>query len=112
MALVTPAIEGVTHRTSWAREEWGFPILDFWDDFTLDGGVRYNWERKTGRFKILSGFGATGGGTSLVNATRESLEDQLGSERCAELRESGSLQPVATVVSRARAALLGLTADA
>ncbi len=37
MALVTTATEGVTHRTSWAKREWGFPILDFWDDFSADG---------------------------------------------------------------------------
>ena len=37
IALVTTASEGVTHRTSWARQEWGFPILDFWDDFGADG---------------------------------------------------------------------------
>ena len=37
MALVTTAAEGVTHRTSWAKQEWGFPILDFWDDFSADG---------------------------------------------------------------------------
>ncbi|MCG6928560.1 MAG: non-lysosomal glucosylceramidase [Acidobacteria bacterium] len=37
MALVTPAEAGVTHRTSWAKEEWGYPILDFWDDFSADG---------------------------------------------------------------------------
>ena len=55
---------------------------------------------------------AMGAVRDIAIATRESLEDQLGAERCAELRESGSLQPVATVVSRARAALLGQTADA
>ncbi len=37
MALVTSASEGVTQRTSWAKQEWGFPILDFWDDFSVDG---------------------------------------------------------------------------
>jgi len=37
MALVTTAEDGVTHRTSWAKQEWGFPILDFWDDFSIDG---------------------------------------------------------------------------
>jgi uncharacterized protein (DUF608 family) len=37
MALVTPAQGAVTHRTSWAKQEWGFPILDFWDDFGADG---------------------------------------------------------------------------
>ncbi len=37
MALVTPVSDGVTHRTSWAKREWGFPILDFWDDFSADG---------------------------------------------------------------------------
>jgi non-lysosomal glucosylceramidase len=37
MALVTPAEGEVTHRTSWAKPEWGFPLLDFWDDFAADG---------------------------------------------------------------------------
>jgi uncharacterized protein (DUF608 family) len=37
MALVTPAADGVTYRTSWAKREWGLPILDFWDDFGADG---------------------------------------------------------------------------
>ncbi len=37
IALVTTASDGLTHRTSWARQEWGFPILDFWDDFGADG---------------------------------------------------------------------------
>jgi non-lysosomal glucosylceramidase len=37
MALVTTAADGVTHRTSWAKQEWGFPVLDFWDDFAADG---------------------------------------------------------------------------
>ncbi|MCG6919743.1 MAG: non-lysosomal glucosylceramidase [Acidobacteria bacterium] len=37
MALATPASEGVTFRTSWAKPEWGFPVLDFWDDFSADG---------------------------------------------------------------------------
>jgi non-lysosomal glucosylceramidase len=37
MALVTPASEGITYRTSWGKEEWGFPVLDFWDDFSADG---------------------------------------------------------------------------
>jgi non-lysosomal glucosylceramidase len=37
MALVTLESEGVTHRTSWAKPEWGFPVLDFWDDLVSDG---------------------------------------------------------------------------
>jgi predicted ATPase/DNA-binding winged helix-turn-helix (wHTH) protein len=49
---------------------------------------------------------------AIALATRESLEVQLGAERCAELRESGSLQPVETAVSRARAALLGVADEA
>jgi uncharacterized protein (DUF608 family) len=39
IALVTPASEGTSHRTSWVREEWGFPVLDFWDDFGADGRI-------------------------------------------------------------------------
>jgi non-lysosomal glucosylceramidase len=37
MALVTSPESRVSHRISWAREEWGFPLLDFWDDFSRDG---------------------------------------------------------------------------
>jgi predicted ATPase/DNA-binding winged helix-turn-helix (wHTH) protein len=44
----------------------------------------------------------------LALSTKESLEDQLGADRSAELREAGALLPVASVVNRARAALLGL----
>ena len=39
IALATTAREGISRRTSWVREEWGFPILDFWDDFAADGRV-------------------------------------------------------------------------
>ncbi|OPZ25862.1 MAG: hypothetical protein BWZ02_02269 [Lentisphaerae bacterium ADurb.BinA184] len=40
LALATPA-DGVevTHRTAWARLSWGDSLLDFWDDFTDDGGL-------------------------------------------------------------------------
>jgi non-lysosomal glucosylceramidase len=37
IALGTTAAEGVTHRTSWTRDEWGGSVLDFWDDFSDDG---------------------------------------------------------------------------
>lgn len=39
--------------------------------------------------------------------TRDSLESQLGADRCAQLVEFGSSMPVASVVTRARSALLG-----
>jgi non-lysosomal glucosylceramidase len=37
MALVTTATEGISHRTTWSKEQWGSSILDFWDDFSNDG---------------------------------------------------------------------------
>jgi len=39
MALTTPteADTKVTYRTSSAQNEWGNALLDFWDDFTVDG---------------------------------------------------------------------------
>ncbi len=37
MALATTARAGVTHRTAWARLNWGDSLLDFWDDFSADG---------------------------------------------------------------------------
>jgi non-lysosomal glucosylceramidase len=45
MALVTSPKSRVSYRTSWAREEWGFPLLDFWDDFSQDGRLE---EREKG----------------------------------------------------------------
>jgi outer membrane receptor protein involved in Fe transport len=30
--------------------------FDFWDDFTLDGGFRYNWENKTMDFHLVRGI--------------------------------------------------------
>ena len=45
MALVTALESRVSYRTSWAREEWGFPLLDFWDDFSQDGRLE---EREKG----------------------------------------------------------------
>jgi iron complex outermembrane receptor protein len=42
---------GTVGTRDYTQEIWSFAVwqkLDwsFWDDFTLDGGVRYNWERK------------------------------------------------------------------
>ena len=37
MALATPAVDGVSFRTSWSAQGWGTSILDFWDDLTDDG---------------------------------------------------------------------------
>jgi non-lysosomal glucosylceramidase len=37
LALATTATEGISHRTSWTKEQWGSAILDFWDDFSADG---------------------------------------------------------------------------
>jgi hypothetical protein len=30
----------------WSAAGYGSLAIDFWDDFTLDGGFRYNWEQK------------------------------------------------------------------
>ena len=30
--------------------------FDFWDDFTLDGGFRYNWEKKDFDMRITGGL--------------------------------------------------------
>lgn len=37
MSLVTTSQGRVTYRTAWMPERWGTSILDFWDDFSLDG---------------------------------------------------------------------------
>ena len=37
MALVTTATTGVTYRTAWPRLSWGDMLLDFWDDWSIDG---------------------------------------------------------------------------
>ena len=37
LALVTTASERITHRTDWVVPQWGNSILDFWDDFSVDG---------------------------------------------------------------------------
>ena len=29
--------------------------FDFWDDFTFDGGFRYNWERQEARLRAHAG---------------------------------------------------------
>lgn len=38
--------------------------FDFWDDFTLDGGVRYNFDRKSLDYVLLFGGGTTGAETT------------------------------------------------
>jgi outer membrane receptor protein involved in Fe transport len=47
-----PSATGVLTRRDWTQKLWslagyGSFDFDFFDDFTLDGGFRYNWERKT-----------------------------------------------------------------
>ena len=39
IALATPALEGVSYRTSWNKRTagWGSDLLAFWDDFSGDG---------------------------------------------------------------------------
>ena len=51
---------------------WGKFSWDFLDDVTLDGGVRWNWERK--KFKLHRQLFLVGGGTPLQNARTEDEE--------------------------------------
>jgi non-lysosomal glucosylceramidase len=37
MALVTSTEGNISYRTAWLPERWGTSILDFWDDFSIDG---------------------------------------------------------------------------
>ena len=37
MAVTTTAEGNISYRTSWKKQHWGSSILDFWDDFSLDG---------------------------------------------------------------------------
>jgi len=37
IALATTAEGELTHRTAWGKRGWGGSILDFWDDFSVDG---------------------------------------------------------------------------
>lgn len=37
IALATTAQSGVTHRLDWPDKGWGAGMLDFWDDFSVDG---------------------------------------------------------------------------
>ncbi len=37
IALSTHASENSTHRTDWPNKGWGAALLDFWDDFSVDG---------------------------------------------------------------------------
>jgi iron complex outermembrane receptor protein len=53
----------------WSTAGYASLAFDFWDDFTLDGGFRYNWEQKK-----LDYFLALGGG-SLLGARTEQLDD-------------------------------------
>ncbi len=39
IALATNETDGVSHRTSWTRDRWGTAMLDFWDDFSVDGAL-------------------------------------------------------------------------
>ncbi len=39
LALTTTARSGLTHRTHWADLNWGDSLLDYWDDFSADGGL-------------------------------------------------------------------------
>ncbi len=37
IALTTPVSEVCSYRTSWLKDAWGTPLLDFWDDLADDG---------------------------------------------------------------------------
>ncbi len=37
MALVTTTGGNISYRTAWLPERWGTSLLDFWDDFSMDG---------------------------------------------------------------------------
>jgi non-lysosomal glucosylceramidase len=37
IAVATPLGPTITWRTAWQRPRWGVPLLDFWDDFSVDG---------------------------------------------------------------------------
>ncbi|MEM9316710.1 MAG: TonB-dependent receptor, partial [Pseudomonadota bacterium] len=44
----------------YTQDTWSFGIysqfdFEFWDDFTLDGGIRYNWERKDIDYTLVRG---------------------------------------------------------
>jgi outer membrane receptor protein involved in Fe transport len=42
----------------WSAAGYASLALDFWDDFTLDGGFRYNWEQKKLDYQLfVSGYG-------------------------------------------------------
>jgi outer membrane receptor protein involved in Fe transport len=46
-------------QSLWSAAGYGSFEWDFWNDFTLDGGVRYNWERKQMDYHLLRGTNAT-----------------------------------------------------
>ncbi len=39
VALTTAVSETCTYRTSWLKDAWGTPLLDFWDDLADDGAL-------------------------------------------------------------------------
>jgi len=41
-------------QTLWSSGGYASLAFDFWDDFTLDGGFRYNWEEKKLDYKLSS----------------------------------------------------------
>ncbi len=64
----------VLHRDytqkSWSAAAYVNFAFDFLEDFTLDGGVRYNWDRK--EFNMLSLQGGVGPETFQINETWDS----------------------------------------
>jgi iron complex outermembrane recepter protein len=43
----------------WSMAGYADLSFDFWNDFTLDGGFRYNWEHKWMDYVLTQGFGGT-----------------------------------------------------
>jgi outer membrane receptor protein involved in Fe transport len=46
-------------QTLWSAAGYGSFSMDFWDDFTVDGGVRFNWEQKDLDMEIVGGQAGT-----------------------------------------------------
>lgn len=46
IALVTQATGGVTYRTSSCPDNWNNSILNFWDDFSIDGELTEKYEQE------------------------------------------------------------------
>jgi outer membrane receptor protein involved in Fe transport len=52
----------------WSAAGYASLAFDFWEDFTLDGGFRWNWDRKTLDYALQRGGGAPPRTVSLADA--------------------------------------------